>query len=106
MKFYPSGVHDWVFIDDLIKIIVNIIENKRTGAFDVGTGINTTNMLLMDTFCRVVGGDVPYDAMDIFYSKHDCLEWPNCSTPLDTFVDLEEGIRRYVQWRESQETHS
>lgn len=97
--FLSIGVHDYVYIDDFINAIDNILD-KNKSLFDIvniGTGIQTSNKELVEIFEKVA--DYKFEDIKTFSSKiYDSQNWVCDTSKLNNFykcnTTLEEGLLR------------
>lgn len=47
LPFVPSPVHDYIHVDDVCSAINILLQNDATGIYNVGTGIETSNLELV-----------------------------------------------------------
>jgi nucleoside-diphosphate-sugar epimerase len=92
-----EGVHDYVYIDDFINAIIKITyENKeRFDIVNIGSGIQTSNQEVVETFQKVTGYK-----FERYYKKesksYDSTNWVCDTNKLNQYyktkISLEEGI--------------
>jgi len=64
-----TQTRDFVFIDDVVHFLVRGLENDKTGVFNLGSGIETSMITLVQSIGRLVG-----NAPTILYTASDSDE--------------------------------
>ncbi len=92
---------DFVYVEDVANAVIKALESEENGAFNVGTGRETSIIELADLLFEIVGiytgvkfspprsGDIRRSRANI--EKISKLGWK-------PGVDLKEGLRRTVNW--------
>lgn len=99
VDLYPEAVHDWTHIDDFITFLSNY-HHLTYGPHNVGTGIQTRNEEVYKYFCDVVGSRIKVNWIKNKFRVNDTKYW-KCPDPLPKFIPLKEGLRRYVEHKET-----
>lgn len=93
-----KGVHDYVYIDDFVNAIFEII-NKNTNIFDIiniGSGIQTTNQEVVKVF-ECVTNYYFENYLNLESKSYDSEMWVNDTTKLNKYykikIQLSEGIK-------------
>ena len=88
-----TQTRDFIYIDDVIDNIMELVKEKRTGIVEIGTGINTSFNEIIGIINKVLGTNIE----PIYIDKPDSYiqETPVKSVPCK--VSLEEGIRRICE---------
>lgn len=48
ISFYPNAEHDYVDVQDVVRGLLRAAEEKRCGPFELGTGLSTSNLQILD----------------------------------------------------------
>jgi nucleoside-diphosphate-sugar epimerase len=100
MTLAPDPVHDWIYIDDFVKAIWDCAkeaENVQGKSLDIGTGIATTNQVVVDLIEKITGKKAKIKIQDSL-RPFDSGEW-RADAPWDkNMVSLEDGLKRYYKW--------
>lgn len=104
MRVFGSGEHtrDYVYITDVIKAFLSVLDADASGTFNVGTGQETSVLDILRTLSKIVGKEVAIDhqpevAGEMARSSVDAslfrstLQW-------QVTVPLEEGMRQTLEW--------
>ena len=99
--YLSDGVHDYVYIDDFINAVDNILQ-KNTNTFDilnVGTGIQISNIEVIKTFEKVTNYYFE-EFINMVSKPYDSLNWVCDTSKLDNYynlsITLEEGIKKML----------
>lgn len=105
MDFDQLGVHDWIYIDDLISGIGTIVDNARVlsgEVVNIGTGIQTSNIVIEKMLAKLAG-----KSLNVNYFNNmrpdDSPVWVDGSRKLRLLgwkpqVSLEEGLKRCYEY--------
>lgn len=96
---------DYVFVEDVVRANMAASELDLEGIFNVGTGVETSVNTLYEGIRRAVGVDVeaehgPAKAGEQMRSVLDARKI-RAAGKLPEFVQLDEGLRRTVEWLRS-----
>jgi UDP-glucose 4-epimerase len=93
---------DYVFIDDVVRANVAVTEHALDGAWNVGTGIETSVNALYATLCRIleVEPNAEHAPAKRGEQKRSVLDATRLRTraALPEPIGLEDGMRRTVEW--------
>ena len=83
---------DFIYIDDIIKIIVNNLD--KSGVVDVGTGVNTSfnHVISLIKKHSFLNNELKY-----IKKPNNYISKIECSTPLKSFVSVESGIKKIIK---------
>lgn len=100
-----SQTRDYVYVDDVIKAFLSAMDSHHLGPVNIGTGVETDLMTIINLLEKFSGkkfnykhvdpipGEVLRSVLNINKAK-DVLGWK-------PEVDIEEGIKRTVEWTKS-----
>jgi len=98
------GNHDWVYIDDFIAgmMAIALVPNKVPfgNVFNIGTGVQRSNMDVYEAFCLAFGKRVPVCELKYHKHEHDSENWcADVQKMLDVYgfratTTLEQGIKK------------
>jgi nucleoside-diphosphate-sugar epimerase len=83
MKFVPDATHDYVDVDDVVSGILMLADQRRTGVFELGTGVEVSNQEIRELVeegcgykanCRIVDNLRSYDNKD-WYCNEPAQDW-------------------------------
>lgn len=104
MKLY-AGVHDFIYIDDFVRGI-DLLVNSTWPAGEIvnfGSGTQTTNLEVLESWQRVTGKTGPVDYVDQFLRAHDTKFWC-CDTEyakmqykFQTEYSLDQGVDQFIK---------
>lgn len=104
MKLY-AGVHDFIYIDDFVRGI-DILVNSEWPAGEVvnlGSGIETTNLEVLQAWERVTGRTAPVEYYNTYLRPQDTKHW-QCDTSyakmqygFETEFTLDQGIADFIR---------
>ncbi|HEY0035222.1 MAG TPA: dTDP-glucose 4,6-dehydratase [Longimicrobium sp.] len=110
---YGTGgnVRDWLFVDDHVRALVEVLERGRPGeTYNVGGDSERSNLEVVKTICAILDevapGDRPYASLISFVKDRPGHDWRYAVDtskigaelgwePAETF---ESGLRRTVAW--------
>ncbi len=100
-----QGVHDFIYIDDFIDNLFNIMYNYSNVAGDIvnfGTGIQTSNFELFDIFKHIYDINLSYNKVSnlrVFDSLHWVADMSYAISKYNFKINttLENGIRKYIK---------
>lgn len=80
---------DFIYVNDVADFILGHLD--ETGVVDIGTGVNTSFLEVVETINKVIGSNIE----PIFVDKPiKYVENTICAHPIKNFTPLSEGIRR------------
>ena len=92
---------DFIYIDDVVKAIVRAAEIDYTGIINVGTGVSTSFLQLVEIICEIVGKKI----QPIFIEKP--MNYVNSLSADTTLmrkllkiepITLEEGVKKFYEY--------
>ena len=96
MTLDPEPVHDWVYVTDFVKRLLT----APTGISEVGTGIGTSNSIVVKLIEQITGKKA-----NITHTKR-MREFDNriwvAKNESQSFVKLEEGLQKYYEYQTAQ----
>ena len=100
-----SASREFLYVDDTVKAIIDAIDIKETGPFNLGTGQETTIKELVETISNLVGfkGNIIWDASKPngqprrFYDMNK-FKKAFGYVPNTTLID---GLKKTIEWYES-----
>lgn len=103
---YGDGLHerDWLFVEDYCSAIARVLEGARPGAlYNVSSGASTPNIRVVKTILKLLGKSESLIKPVTDRPGHDRRYSLDCSKLRKELswkpgVDLEEGLRRTVEW--------
>jgi nucleoside-diphosphate-sugar epimerase len=103
-----DGSHDFIHIDDVMDCMLNV-DVKDGDVINVGTGISTSNIEVVNTFENIVQKELEYNQvqkLSDFYSERDNMEW-SCDTDYAENeyqfvpkISFKKGLEKYINYRE------
>ena len=107
LQVYGDGsvVRDFIYIDDVVRGILNIVEGEnKHHTFNLGCGYGTSIKEVVETVKRVVGVDVEVvykegRAVDVPVNYLDISRYEKYYSKLNP-INLEEGIKRTAEFME------
>ena len=100
-----EGVHDFIYIDDIIRFIGLIaFGNFEQTIFNLGTGIMTSNFEVLKMFEKVIGKKIRYQLTDEKLREYD-VRFCSCNTTLLNEIGfipkytLRTGLIEYINER-------
>jgi len=99
------GVHDFIYIDDFVKIVWARMQHEGKEILNAGTGVEYTNEAVVRTFEEVVGSTINKKFTPAPGRVYDSNCWKNDSSYLKSVYEeplttLKEGLSQYVRFRE------
>jgi UDP-glucuronate 4-epimerase len=99
-----DGVHDYMYIDDFVDILLQVVSSpKLTDKFtllNIGTGVQTTNIQFVNMFQEVTGHKFTIEIGNCVWPESWVAETTQLEYKFDINLrkakDLENGIRRMV----------
>jgi nucleoside-diphosphate-sugar epimerase len=70
----PGAYHDWIDVEDVRDAILNLSQNHARGVFQVGTGIQHSNLEVLKTVERLTGKRIPH-VITQSMRPYDSEEW-------------------------------
>jgi UDP-glucose 4-epimerase len=97
-----NQTRDYVFVEDVVRANMAVTEHELTGAFNVGTGIETSVNALYDGLTRAIGAAQPVQhgpakAGEQLRSVLDGSRLRE-QAKLPSPVKIDEGLERTVEW--------
>jgi UDP-glucose 4-epimerase len=97
---------DYVFVEDVVRANLAVSESDLSGAFNVGTGVETSVVDLFAAMCRVLGGSYPSEhapakAGEQMRSVLDGAKLRRCAG-LSAPRSLAEGLGTTLAWMKQQ----
>lgn len=89
----PELVRDYVFVQDIVELIISLIMTSIAGVHDVGTGIGLQTMDVVNLYQRLSGKT--FDISVIEAGDNEPKEMIS-STPLPNALTLEEGLTKLL----------
>jgi len=107
--FHPKGVpfqRDFVYVDDVVKVIWYFITHPKSGIYDVGTGIPRTFEYVVDLIFQTLKleTNIKYKYMPICLKNRyqpftmAKLEALRDAGYEDEFTQVYVGVKKYVEW--------
>jgi len=99
---FGNNTRDYIYVEDVINVMLKVIEKGITGTYNVGTGVGITNLKLLEIIEKVLGkrakviyekerpGDSKYRVANVKKLKEIIGYTPR--------IGLEEGIRKLKQY--------
>jgi len=87
-----TQTRDFIFIDDVIDNIMDLVAEGRTGIVELGTGVNTSFNEVISIINKVLGTKIE----PIYINKPDSYIQDTPVGCVKTKVSLEQGIRRII----------
>ena len=85
--------NDYVFIDDVVDLMNRIIQkNSPSGIYNVGSGVLTTNMKILQTIENIMIGTNEYS--NILNKKN------KCTPPLGFYANTSKA-KKYLNWKQN-----
>lgn len=99
---------DFIWVEDVARAVYHFINNYQEGIYDLGTGISVSFETVADCCIKnITGGKVripmPEDLLTQ-YQKNTCASvqyLANAGVDVDSFVSIEEGIKEYFTYLNS-----
>jgi dTDP-glucose 4,6-dehydratase len=106
LPLYGDGMNerDWVFVEDHCRALDLILQDGRPGeTYNIGTGAAVTNLSVVRSLPRLLGGSedlIEFVADRPGHDRRYALDATKIARELGwkPEVDLEEGLRRTVEW--------
>ena len=106
----PHGVHDWIYIDDLINGMLFLVESGfiKGEIYNIGTGLQTRNIDVLALMVAITGKIVE-TLRDDFMRLHDSFTWRADVTKMGLLgwkpkISLREGLTKTYEWYRKQRT--
>lgn len=87
-----TQTRDFIYIDDVIDNILELVDKKEEGIFEIGTGVNTSLNEVVATINKVLGTNIE----PIYIPKPDSYIQDTPVKAVNCKVSLEEGIRKII----------
>jgi nucleoside-diphosphate-sugar epimerase len=106
-----DGVHDFIYIKDFLRAVDLLLSHEWPYGeiVNFGSGCQTTNLEVLQTWNRVVGIDAPITYEPGFSKHYDSEVWC-CDTAyaerqydFRTEYSLEEGIKDFIKEKKNNE---
>ena len=92
---------DFVYIDDIVNVILKVSKNDFNGILNVGTGTSTAFNTLISIINDILGKDIPpvYTKKEKGYVENLCADTAKMKEITEiTPISIEEGIKRYINY--------
>lgn len=88
-----TQTRDFIYIDDVIDNIMELVEKRATGIYEIGTGVNTSFNEIIKTINKVLGTNIEPVYIDKpgNYIQDTPVKGVKCK------VSLEEGIKKIIE---------
>lgn len=99
MEIDPDPVHDWIYVDDLVNIMLETAEHKadtRYKTFNVGTGVSNSNLAVLSLIEEITGKQANVTIKKGLRS-FDNEEWLS-DTKYTNTINLRQGLEKYYHW--------
>jgi len=103
---------DFIWVEDIAKTVLHMIENYQEGIYDLGSGVSTSFETVADCLIKEIGGEkeyipMPDDLKDQYQSNTlaDMSYVKNLGIDLDSFTNIDQGIRKYCGFLEFGSRH-
>lgn len=97
MDLDPYAVHDWVYIDDLVRIVIGTADLKMNGGVvNIGTGRETRNQDIISMVSDITGKH-PKIGKRHKMRSYDNQEWVN-DGQLGKHIPLKEGLEKCYKY--------
>lgn len=103
-----EGVHDFVYVDDLIDLVVLLLNERQDkiagDIVNIGTGIQTGNLEVVQIFEQILNTKINITKVEKL-RNFDSNSWacnPNYTHNKynwQTKINLQEGIEKYITWK-------
>jgi nucleoside-diphosphate-sugar epimerase len=92
--------HDYIFVDDVVDAIINLSEHHAKGIFEVGSGVQHSNLEVLKVIEEVTGKKANVIGKGET-RKYDTSNWVSTNFAARSFgwlpkVSLKEGIERII----------
>lgn len=99
-----EGTHDFIYIDNFIDILISRINIPYKEILNVGTGLQYKNIDVVNIFEKIVNDKINKNILETKGRSFDSNNWANNIEYLSSvykkqLLSLEEGLKRYVQFR-------
>lgn len=113
LYFHPDKIfsRDFIYVKDVIKIIMGFIHSKVTGIYNVGTGISLPWHELITNYFEVLGNPAIIEPVEFpkeresnyqFYTKSDNTKLLSLDFMKDyQFYHIQDALKDYIHERES-----
>ena len=101
-----SGVHDYIYIKDFVSAVLKIMLNdniKPGEIFNVGSGIQTSNLQVIETFLSAGGGNLKVRYYNSKSKEFDSEFWCSNNSKARNILnwspkyDLYSGLKEYIK---------
>lgn len=93
---------DYLFVEDVVRANMAVSQSELTGAFNVGTGVETSVLALFEAMCRSLGGAFPssHGPAKAGEQARSVLDGTKLRrlTGVPEPAPLEEGLRSTIAW--------
>lgn len=101
----PMPKHDWIYIDDVINLIVAILDNPKFSQgliYEVGTAKQYSNGKIVSMLEKIAGKKVKHGVFQYGQRTFDNLHWK--AKEAVPHIEIEEGLRKtYEYYKEKYE---
>jgi ADP-L-glycero-D-manno-heptose 6-epimerase len=98
-------LRDFVYVDDVARVIDHLTKDHHTGIFPLGTGQAVSFDTVADVMIDLLGGEKQYIPMPDDLRKQyqtltcaDTTKLRDIGVDVDSFKDIREGIAAYVEY--------
>jgi nucleoside-diphosphate-sugar epimerase len=99
MRLAPFSVHDWVHVSDVVKSIINTMQNAKSlkgGIINIATGVGHTNQEVVELIEKIVGKKAKITEM-LDARTYDTNDW--VAEPFTYMaLPLKKGLEKYFYW--------
>ncbi len=104
-KLDENACHDWVYVKDFIDALMALIETKNSGVYNIGTGVQRTNLQVVNTISELMNRKAIYESVGNLRSGDSRYSWVADITQLKKInykekYGFEEGIKRTIKFYE------
>jgi UDP-glucose 4-epimerase len=93
---------DYVYVQDIVEANSRVCNQKASGSFNIGTGIEKNVNELFETLRKILGKDIPevHGPAKLGEQRRSVLNWAKAHDRLGwkAQISLEEGLRKTVQY--------
>lgn len=96
---------DFIYVEDVAKVVYHFYNNYQTGIYDLGTGNSVSFSKLADLVSEITGADkeeivMPDDLKEQYqtYTGADLTYLKNSGFDISSFTSIESGVEKYFQY--------
>ena len=97
LEIDPAPVHDYVYIEDYINILIVLAKNVKQDIVEIGTGKPTSNIEILARIERITGYKANYILSDKS-RNYDSLDWYYKGDSLYLPTDLDTGLKKIYEY--------